>query len=566
MVVEGVQRWSAELVERITGRLRQPDRRHRLVHRPTTPTPARAFRLFVPLFAAIHQGRVRATSSRRRARVRAVAATSERRCEPRRSPCSPRRTPFGSDFERGDDARRRPRSPTTGGEGDRRRARRAGAGARAPSATATSQRALEHVRRGRAEAAAHPVAAVRARARGLRGVAARPSGQARRGRRARGDDRRGLACRRRPDHRDLGPARRGDDRDARRTHRRGPRRARAGAAGLRRRSTKAGGPAPPAVTGPAAHLRGGGPSAGRRLGAHEGVLARGGRACGPPRRPLRARADVDDRGRRGRPRGPRRHGSRAARRGSAGLDGHRAARGVRRAAPALDAGTARPPARSSEPGPCAARCTRRCSTTGARRDRTRRATAAGRRVRSRPPSLRREGDVWAVTYDGSTVRIRALKGIADLAVLRDPPGEEVHCLELMGAHDVGGDAGPGARRQGPTRSTRAGSSSCRTTSTTPRRTTTPLGPSRPRSSSTSWSQQLTEAHRARRPRPRRRDRASSGPATAVTYRIRAADQAHRRAAPRARQPSRPRGANRASGAHTAPSTTWSGTSTPDLTV
>jgi predicted ATPase len=55
--------------------------------------------------------------------------------------------------------------------------------------------------------------------------------------------------------------------------------------------------------------------------------------------------------------------------------------------------------------------------------------------------LVREGDVWAVTYAGRTVRVRDLKGVGDLAVLLHRGGEEVHCLELMGATDVG-DAGP----------------------------------------------------------------------------------------------------------------------------
>jgi predicted ATPase len=55
--------------------------------------------------------------------------------------------------------------------------------------------------------------------------------------------------------------------------------------------------------------------------------------------------------------------------------------------------------------------------------------------------LRYEGDVWAVTYAGRTVRVRDLKGVGDLAVLLRRPGEDVHCLELMGATDVG-DAGP----------------------------------------------------------------------------------------------------------------------------
>jgi hypothetical protein len=55
--------------------------------------------------------------------------------------------------------------------------------------------------------------------------------------------------------------------------------------------------------------------------------------------------------------------------------------------------------------------------------------------------LEREGDVWAVTYAGRTVRVRDLKGVGDIAVLLRRGGEEVHCLDLMGATDVG-DAGP----------------------------------------------------------------------------------------------------------------------------
>lgn len=58
-----------------------------------------------------------------------------------------------------------------------------------------------------------------------------------------------------------------------------------------------------------------------------------------------------------------------------------------------------------------------------------------------------EGDVWALTYEGSTVRIRHRKGLADLAVLLSRPEVDVHCLELMGADDVGGDAGPALDEQ-----------------------------------------------------------------------------------------------------------------------
>ena len=57
-------------------------------------------------------------------------------------------------------------------------------------------------------------------------------------------------------------------------------------------------------------------------------------------------------------------------------------------------------------------------------------------------ALRREGEVWAFTFNGATVRLRDLKGLADIAVLLQRAGDEVHCLELMGATDVGGDVGP----------------------------------------------------------------------------------------------------------------------------
>jgi predicted ATPase len=58
------------------------------------------------------------------------------------------------------------------------------------------------------------------------------------------------------------------------------------------------------------------------------------------------------------------------------------------------------------------------------------------------PALRKEGDVWAITFGGRTARVRDLKGLHDLAALLSRPGEEVHCLELMGASRVDGDTGP----------------------------------------------------------------------------------------------------------------------------
>ena len=53
-----------------------------------------------------------------------------------------------------------------------------------------------------------------------------------------------------------------------------------------------------------------------------------------------------------------------------------------------------------------------------------------------------EGATWAVTFAGTTCRVRDGKGVRDLAVLLARPGEDVHCLELVGGTDVGGAAGP----------------------------------------------------------------------------------------------------------------------------
>jgi hypothetical protein len=56
--------------------------------------------------------------------------------------------------------------------------------------------------------------------------------------------------------------------------------------------------------------------------------------------------------------------------------------------------------------------------------------------------LVREGEGWTVSFAGRTVQARARKGMDDLAALLARPEVEVHCLELMGAVDVGGGAGP----------------------------------------------------------------------------------------------------------------------------
>ena len=50
--------------------------------------------------------------------------------------------------------------------------------------------------------------------------------------------------------------------------------------------------------------------------------------------------------------------------------------------------------------------------------------------------MRRDGDVWLISYKGNSVRLRDLKGLHDLAVLFERTGQEIHCLELMGAAHV----------------------------------------------------------------------------------------------------------------------------------
>ena len=54
--------------------------------------------------------------------------------------------------------------------------------------------------------------------------------------------------------------------------------------------------------------------------------------------------------------------------------------------------------------------------------------------------FRREGDVWAVTWAGTTVRLRDARGFAYLAVLLRHPGRELHATDvvrLAGGEQVG---------------------------------------------------------------------------------------------------------------------------------
>lgn len=67
----------------------------------------------------------------------------------------------------------------------------------------------------------------------------------------------------------------------------------------------------------------------------------------------------------------------------------------------------------------------------------------------------RDGEVWTVGWGDRAVQIRHLKGLDDLAMLLGRAEQDVHCLELMGAGDVGGGDAAGldaqARREYRTR-------------------------------------------------------------------------------------------------------------------
>jgi tetratricopeptide (TPR) repeat protein len=62
--------------------------------------------------------------------------------------------------------------------------------------------------------------------------------------------------------------------------------------------------------------------------------------------------------------------------------------------------------------------------------------------------LRCEGDTWALTFEGQTIRMRDRKGMQYVARMLEEPQREFHVLDLVGvdtplaASEVGGDAGP----------------------------------------------------------------------------------------------------------------------------
>ena len=63
--------------------------------------------------------------------------------------------------------------------------------------------------------------------------------------------------------------------------------------------------------------------------------------------------------------------------------------------------------------------------------------------------FRRGGDYWEVGFGGELASVRHGKGMADLARLLAAPGQEVHCLDLVGGvdeHDTGEVVDAAARR------------------------------------------------------------------------------------------------------------------------
>ena len=56
-------------------------------------------------------------------------------------------------------------------------------------------------------------------------------------------------------------------------------------------------------------------------------------------------------------------------------------------------------------------------------------------------ALRREGEVWAISYEGRILRLRDAKGLRHLALLLANPGVELHALDIVAAAEGGSSAG-----------------------------------------------------------------------------------------------------------------------------
>ena len=72
-------------------------------------------------------------------------------------------------------------------------------------------------------------------------------------------------------------------------------------------------------------------------------------------------------------------------------------------------------------------------------------------------SLRREGDVWRVEFEGRTRFVKDAKGLRHLALLLDNPGVEFHAVDIVGAAEgTDGRAAARASRATPTSRSAAG--------------------------------------------------------------------------------------------------------------
>ncbi|HEU4489333.1 MAG TPA: hypothetical protein VFR74_00545 [Jiangellales bacterium] len=63
--------------------------------------------------------------------------------------------------------------------------------------------------------------------------------------------------------------------------------------------------------------------------------------------------------------------------------------------------------------------------------------------------LRRTGDLWTVTFDGTTAPVRRSKGLEDIAVLLARPGQDVPALDLASGGGVAAAAPTGENLHGP---------------------------------------------------------------------------------------------------------------------
>ena len=135
-------------------------------------------------------------------------------------------------------------------------------------------------------------------------------------------------------------------------------------------------------------------------------------------------------------------------------------------------------------------------------------------------SMTRTGELWELTYRAGPVRVRDLKGLHDIARLLERPHAEIHCLELVGAATVAGDAGP-ALDERARREYQARIVELQTEIDDARAANDPVRAERAETELDQYVQQLSEAF-GLGGRARATGSNSERARSAVTYRIRAA--------------------------------------------